>query len=79
MQFNAERKFLGECTILISQDNGKWHLSISHPKRLPRYYELKRARYKYLPDVKYMAQIFPPESEFVNVHKNCLHLWEINL
>lgn len=54
-----------------------WHLSISHPRRLPTYAEMKRARYEFMPDNIYVAQIFPPQSEFVNIHENCLHLWEI--
>lgn len=66
------------CVVCVSKDGGKWHLSISHRNRLPTYEELKEARYKYLPDVKYMAQIFPPKGEFVNVCETCLHLWEID-
>jgi hypothetical protein len=52
-------------------------MGISHKNRLPTYDELKEARYKYCADVPYMAQIFPPESEFINLHPFCLHLWEI--
>ena len=63
--------------VIVSKDNGLWHLSISYPHRLPTYDELKKARYKYLPDVHYATQIFPPESEFVNVHPYVLHLWEL--
>lgn len=68
----------GECSVITSIDGGKKHLSISHDERLPTYEELKEARYKFFPDVPYMAQIFPPKSEFVNMHKFCLHLWEID-
>jgi len=63
---------------ILSLDDDKWHLSISLPNRLPVYAELKFARYKYLPDDVYMAQIFPPEAEFVNMHPNTLHLFEID-
>lgn len=68
---------LGSCRIIVTIDAGKWHLSISHPNRLPNYNELKEARYKFLPDNIYAAQIFPPKSEFINLHPNCLHLWQI--
>lgn len=67
----------GELTVFVSIDHGKWHLSVAHPSRLPTYEELKRCRYKYTPDKKYMAQIFPPKKEFVNFHPYCLHLWEV--
>lgn len=53
------------------------HLSASHKDRLPSYYEMKQLRYTLCADVDYMAMIFPPPDEFVNVHPNCLHLYEI--
>lgn len=73
----TRRFFEKQCIIIVSVDNGKYHLSISHPSRLPTYDELKNARYKYTPNHLYMAQIFPPKDEFVNLHKYCLHLWQI--
>lgn len=64
--------------VIITKDDGvNWHMSISHPNRYPTYEELKEARYKFCPDEVEMAQIFPPKSEFVNVHPNCFHLWQI--
>nr|DAP24672.1 MAG TPA: hypothetical protein [Caudoviricetes sp.] len=64
------------CEILITIDAGRWHLSIAtnHPLG---YYEIKKIRYMFLPDGIQVAQIFPPREEFVNVHENCYHLWEI--
>lgn len=69
---------LSGCYGIVSKDNGLWHLSISHPKRLPTYDELKEARYNYMPELHYVAQIFPPKNEFVNLHPYCLHLWELS-
>jgi len=72
---------LGQCTIIISKDilNGKelWHLSISHPSRYPTWEEIKEARYRFIPDEITMAQILPPRKEYINLHNNCFHLWEI--
>lgn len=68
-------KFMG-CNLVITKDAGLYHLSISRKDRLPSYDELKSARYQFLPEVPYMVQIFPPESDFVNVHEFCLHLWQ---
>lgn len=67
---------MGRCNVIVSIDNDKWHLSISAEVQ-PSYKELKQARYRYLPDNIYAAQIFPPSSEFVNIHPNCHHLYEI--
>ena len=68
--------------VLISRDPDKgrirWHLSISHPTRYPKWDEIKEARYKFLPDEVTMAQILPPRGEYVNVHPNCFHLHEID-
>lgn len=67
--------------VLISNDFTKdghiRHISASHHQRLPTYYEIKELRYTLCGDVKYMAMIFPPVEQFVNIHPNCLHLYEI--
>jgi hypothetical protein len=62
--------------ILVKEPNG-WHLSMSTKSRLPTYDEMKEIRYQYVPDDVYMAQIFPPKKEFVNVHPYTLHLYQI--
>ena len=63
--------------IIVSLDDGKYHLSMSGNGRSPSYKEIKHIRYQLIPDKIYMAQIFPPADEFVNVHPHCHHLWEI--
>lgn len=67
---------LGKCTVIVSKDAGLWHLSISRKDKLPSYDELKTARYQFMPDIKYVVQIFPPKQDFVNEHPFCLHLWQ---
>lgn len=56
----------------------KWHMSISHPNRFPTWSEIKDARYSMMPTEITVAMILPPPSEYVNVHNNCFHLWEID-
>jgi len=68
---------MGRCRIIVSIDNGLWHLSISTERCSPSYKEIKEARYRYIPNEVTMAQIFPPKEEFVNLHPFCHHLWEI--
>lgn len=74
-----------EFFVMISLDEmnpisneAKWHLSISRKDRYPTWDEIKDARYAFLPGIKYMAQILPPENEYVNIHNNCFHLWELD-
>lgn len=73
----------GGCKVLVShEDHGKgrmrWHLSISREDRYPGWNEIKDARYSLMPDDITVAQILPPAAEFVNIHSNCFHLWEID-
>lgn len=82
---HAERHMVGECSVMLAREplDGRyiWHLSISHPERYPTWDEIKTARYG-LPvlDGVTMAQILGPvgEGEWVNVHDNCFHLYEIS-
>lgn len=67
----------GEFAVIVSIDAGFWHMSISHPSRYPTFDEIRDARYKYVPDEVTMAMLFPPKAEYVNVHPNCFHLWQI--
>jgi len=69
----------GRCDVIITIDGGAWHLSISTREALPSYKELKQARYKFCPDNIYMAEIFPPKDEFVNIHPYVRHLYQINI
>jgi len=73
-----------QCRVLVDQEdrwgNGVklWHLSISCPDRYPTWDEIKDARYSLLPMGLTFAMLLPPMNEYVNVHPNCFHLWEIN-
>lgn len=81
---NAKTYKFGECNVLVSQDELKergiirprWHLSISHPQRYPSWDEIKKARYTLIAEEITMAMFLPPPSQFINVHKNCFHLYE---
>ena len=63
--------------VIVSKDAGYWHLSVSHPSRYPTWDEIKDVRYKYLPNDITVGLLFPPREEYVNVHDNCFHLWEV--
>ena len=47
------------------------HLSVFGHGKLPNYDDLKAARYRFCPGDVYMAEIFPPQTEFINISKYC--------
>lgn len=68
---------MGSCRIIVSRDDGDWHLSISREDRLPSWEEVREARYALIPDEVTMAMLLPPQTEYVNAHEFCFHLWQI--
>lgn len=76
---------MGRCRVIVTRDkmeefpNGAWHLSISTRDALPSYKEMKAARYKYLPDDIWMAEVLPPSKHFVNIHNFTRHLYQIDI
>ncbi|MBC7340918.1 MAG: hypothetical protein H5U02_00430 [Clostridia bacterium] len=76
----AEAYLFGECTVIVGRSEGAgWHLSISHPTRYPTWSEIRDARYRFIPDEVTMAMFLPPKREYVNVDKNCFHLFEVHV
>lgn len=64
--------------IIASDDQGEgWeHVSVSLADRCPTWDEMCFVKDLFwLPDEAVM-QLHPPESEYVNNHKFCLHLWK---
>jgi len=51
------------------------HVSVSHKDRLPSWNDLKTVKRIFFGAEGDAWQRLPPESEYVNLHKNCLHLW----
>lgn len=70
---------VGDMALIVShsEEEGGWHLSMSHKNKLPTYEEMKDFRYKFLPNGINVCEIFPPRERFVNIHKFCRHLWEM--
>jgi hypothetical protein len=67
---------LGECSVIVTREFGRWHLSIAHPSRYPTWDELAAARYQILPDSVWMIMTLPPRSEYVNCHRFCFQITE---
>lgn len=74
---NACRYEMNGCTIIVGSSSKGYHMSISHPDRLPTWEEIRTARYKLCPKNVTMAMLLPPENEYVNIHPNCFHLWQV--
>lgn len=66
--------------VVLSIDDEKKHLSISHAYRYPTWDEIKYVKYEFLKEETAeieMAMYFPKPAKFVNIHKNCFHLYEV--
>lgn len=68
---------IDDISVIITIDDNKVHASIAKKDSYPTWDEIKDFRYKYLPDHLTFGLLFPPKREYVNVHPNCFHLWEI--
>lgn len=66
-----------KCSVICGLENGRWHLSIANLNRLPTWEEIKAARNKFIPPDVFMCVPMPPEKYWLNLHPNCLHIWQI--
>lgn len=69
----------GLLRVICNIEDDCWHISISHPSRYPTWDEIKDIRYQLAPNDIYMAILLPPVEQYVNIHPNCFHLWEIKI
>lgn len=71
----------GDLSVCVGrpEDEGSWHLSISHPYRYPTWDEIYTAWYDLVPDAAEIngAIILPRKSEYVNMHPNCFHVRQL--
>jgi hypothetical protein len=70
---------LGQCRIICAREGAelRWHLSISHPFRLPTWDEINAARDACIPADVWLCQPMPPKDYWVNLHPHTLHLWQV--
>jgi len=62
-------------TVLATYE-GDWdHVSVSTTERCPRWNEMQQIKTLFFNPQETVIQIHPPESEYVNNHPYCLHLW----
>ena len=59
----------------LKADGNEWiHVSYSRAKENPTHADTVRVKRAFLGD-RYAYAVFPPESQYVNIHAHCLHLW----
>jgi len=51
------------------------HVSVSGPNRCPNWPEMCWVKDLFWEKHEMVVQYHPPESEYVNLHPHCLHLW----
>jgi len=66
-----------DCIIMVSSEMSGKHLSISHKDRYPTWDEIKTARYELIDKNVDSIMYLPKEGEYVNVHENCFHVYEV--
>lgn len=61
---------------VIASDGAGWeHVSVSLPTRCPTWAEMAYIKSVFWDASDCVVQFHPPESEYVNNHAFCLHLW----
>ena len=66
----------GQTVYVIASDGGGWeHVSVSRKDRCPTWDEMCQIKAMFWDAEDVVVQFHPRESEYVNNHPNCLHLW----
>lgn len=63
-------------SISTEADGKPWlHVSVSRRSRLPTWRDLTECKDIFVGRDRKAIQVLPEESEYVNVHQFCLHMW----
>lgn len=58
------------------EDGKEWlHISFSRKSRIPSYDDLQRVKRDFIGEDKKAVFVLPERENYVNIHKNCLHLF----
>lgn len=68
---------LKNCSVVWGRaEGGKYdHVSIAPKGRCPSWDEMCKVKDMFFYDEEECYQVFPKKSEYVNLHKTCLHIW----
>jgi hypothetical protein len=68
--------FVSNVLYVIVSDGGDWdHVSVSCRNRCPNWKEMCYVKAIFFEPHELVMQIHPPESEYINNHAYCLHMW----
>ena len=57
-------------------EDGIWeHVSVSHLNKTPSWDIMCKVKDMFFEDEEVVIQYHPKKSEYVNLHKHCLHMW----
>ncbi|WP_275272321.1 hypothetical protein [Limnobacter sp. P1] len=62
--------------VIASNSDGWEHVSVSLPKRTPTWDEMCFIKDLFWEDEEVVMQLHPRKSDYINMHKHCLHLWK---
>lgn len=65
----------GALRIIAAEGMGWEHVSVSTRERAPTWDEMCAVKALFWSPEDTVVQYHPPESQYVNVHPHCLHLW----
>jgi len=63
------------CRVLISVDDGRWHLSVSRQDRDPTPEEIDHIRRDLIPSNANLTKLLKARTK---LNKHCFHLWEVD-
>lgn len=74
--FRMPSKIDGQDLIILASSGDGWeHVSVSRARRCPNWPEMEYVKRMFFKDSETVMQLHVPESEHINCHPNCLHLW----
>lgn len=60
----------------VKGDGSPWmHVSVSRKSWTPTHEDMALVKSAFIGDDRYAYSVWPPKSEYVNIHAYCLHLW----
>ncbi|AVX04281.1 hypothetical protein MXMO3_01756 [Maritalea myrionectae] len=66
----------GQLFVIVSTGGGWEHVSVSRKNRCPNWPEMSHIKNLFFEPDEVAMQIHVAESDHVNFHANCLHLWK---
>lgn len=68
--------YQGSYYLVIASNGMEWeHVSVSNNQRIPSWEVMNKIKEMFFEDEEVVIQIHPKKSEYINIAKNCLHLW----